>query len=305
VGRDPTVTNVRVFPLLEVSRGELTEIVGGEIARIEPITGGLTNTIHKVTRETGEVFGVKHYAGGRDWFDTELTTLTLLHGTLPVPEIVHVDDRRLAIVYRWIDGISLHELRKQGQHAAFASLAEPLGHVLAVIAKSDAVEPFELTSTLEKAYAQLAGGRARERLGAPLADALTKQLEAAEPDMAWGMVCLSHGDLGHRNVLVHNAGARWRINGIIDWETTTTGSPLFDVGSLFRYAERADAEFRTNFQRGYRDGGGELPPGWFMTSRLLDSIWLLDVLDDEPELPELHSDMRRLLTRLVADLEAR
>jgi hypothetical protein len=305
VGLDPTLTNVRVFPLLEVSRGELAEIVGGAIARIEPVDGGLTNTIHKVTRLSGETFGVKHYAGGRDWFDTELTTLTLLHGTLPVPEIVHVDERRLAIVYRWIDGISLHELRKQGEYRAFAQVAEPLGRVLAIIAKSDAVEPFELTPNLEKAYAQLHGGRARERLGGELADRLTKQLEAAEPDMAWGTVCLSHGDLGHRNVLVHNAGSRWRINGIIDWETTTTGSPLFDIGSVFRYADRHDAEFRERFHRGYRDGGGELPPGWFMTSRLLDSIWLLDVLDDDDDLPEVHSDMRRLLARLVADLEAR
>ena len=107
MGLDPTVTNVRVFPLLEVSREELADVVGGKVARIEPVDGGLTNTIHKVTRETGEAFGVKHYAGGRDWFDTELTTLTLLHGTLPVPEIVHVDDKRLAIVYRWIEGVTL------------------------------------------------------------------------------------------------------------------------------------------------------------------------------------------------------
>lgn len=305
MGLDPTVTNVRVFPLLEVSRGELAEIVGGTVVRVEPIDGGLTNTIHKVTRETGESFGVKHYAGGRDWFETELTTLTLLHGTLPVPEIVHADERRLALVYRWIEGVSLHELRKRGEHTPFASLAAPLGRVLAIIARSDATEPFELTSHLEKAYTQLAGGRARARLGGLLADALMKQLEVAEPDMAWGSVCLSHGDLGHRNVLVANAGSRWRINGIIDWETTTTGSPLFDVGSLFRYADRHDAGFREAFERGYRDGGGELPPGWFMTSRLLDSIWLVEVLDDAPELPEVHADMRRLLARLVADLEAR
>ena len=305
MGLDPTLTNVRVFPLLEVGREELAEIVGGAVAHIDPIDGGLTNTIHRVTRESGEVFGVKHYAGGRDWFDTELTTLTLLHGTLPVPEIVHVDDRRLAIVYRWIEGITLHELRKQGQHTAFASLAEPLGRVLYLLAKSDATEPFELTSLLEQAYRQLADGPARERLGMPLADALRKTLEAREPEMAWGSVCLSHGDLGHRNVLVHRSGERWRVNGIIDWETTTTGSPLFDVGSMFRYANRADAEFRAAFERGYRDAGGTLPDGWFFTARLLDAIFLIEVLADADDLPEIHADMRRLLTRLVADLEAR
>ena len=305
MGLDPTLTNVRVFPLLEVGRDELAEIVGGTVARIEPIDGGLTNTIHRVTRESGEVFGVKHYAGGRDWFDTERTTLTLLHGTLPVPEIVHVDDRRLAIVYRWIDGITLHELRKQGQHTAFASLAEPLGHVLYLLAKSDATEPFELTSLLEQAYRQLADGPGRERLGVPLADALRKALEAREPELAFGTVCLSHGDLGHRNVLVHRSGERWRVNGIIDWETTTTGSPLFDVGSLFRYANRADDDFRAAFERGYRDAGGTLPDGWFLTARLLDAIFLIEVLADTDDLPEIHADMRRLLTRLVADLEAR
>lgn len=305
MGLDPTVTNIRVFPLLEVGRDELAEIVGGAVARIEPVDGGLTNTIHRVTRETGEVFGVKHYAGGRDWFDTELTTLTLLHGTLPVPEIVHVDERRLAIVYRWIEGVTLHELRKQGQHTAFASLAEPLGRVLYMLAKGDATEPFDLTSLLDQTYGQLATGPARKRLGVPLADALRKAFEAREPQMAFGSVCLSHGDLGHRNVLVHRTGDRWRVNGIIDWETTTTGSPLFDIGSLFRYANRADADFRAAFERGYIDAGGELPDGWFLTSRLLDAIFLIEVLADEPDLPEVHEDMRRLLTRLVADLEAR
>jgi aminoglycoside phosphotransferase (APT) family kinase protein len=305
VGLDPTVTNVRVFPLLDVSREELANVVGGKVARIEPVDGGLTNTIHKVTRESGEVFGVKHYAGGRDWFDTELTTLTLLHGTLPVPEIVHVDDKKLAIVYRWIEGITLHELRKQGNKDAFSGLAEPLGRVLAMVSQSDAIEPFDLTSILEKTYAQLADGWAAKRMGRPLAEALRKELEAAEPAMAFGMVCLSHGDLGHRNVLVHHSGARWRINGIIDWETTTTGSPLFDIGSFFRYADRVDHGFRIAFEDGYRDAGGRLPEGWFLTSRLLDSIWLVDVLADDPELPEVHSDMRRLLARLVGDAQAR
>ena len=302
---DTVITDVRVFPLLSVSKEELEEAAGGPLKTIEPVAGGLTNTIHKVTTESGDVFGVKHYAGGKDWFDTELTTLTLLHGTLPVPDVVHADEKRLVIVDRWIDGVTLHDLRTQGEHEAFAPLAEPLGRVLAWLAKSDATEPFELTPILEQAYGQLTTGRARARMGTPMADGLRRAMEAAEPAMAFGSVCLSHGDLGHRNVLVHRAGDRWRVNGIIDWETTTTGSPLFDVGSLFRYGNRADADFRDAFERGYRDAGGTLPEGWFLTARLLDAIWLLEVLDDEPELPEIHADMRRLLTRLVADLEAR
>jgi aminoglycoside phosphotransferase (APT) family kinase protein len=300
---DTVITDVRVFPLLEVSREQLEDVAGAPLKTIEPVAGGLTNTIHKVTTHAGDIFGVKHYAGGRDWFDTELTTLTLLHGTLPVPDVIHADEQKLVIVYRWIEGITLHDLRKGGHSEAFKTLAEPLGRVLAWLAKSDATEPFELTAILEESYTRLTTGRARQRMGAPLADALRKLMEAAEPDMAWGSVCLAHGDLGHRNVLVYQAGDRWRVNGIIDWETTTTGSPLVDIGSLFRYSRRYDQVFAEAFARGYRDAGGDLPEGWLVASRLLDATWLVDMLDDPHQHhPRVFDDCRILVSNLVDEL---
>jgi aminoglycoside phosphotransferase (APT) family kinase protein len=299
---DTVITDVRVFPLIEVTREQLEDIAGAPVKSVEPVHGGLTNTIHKVTLENGDVYGIKHYAGGKEWFDTELTSLTLLHGTLPVPDVVHADEKRLVIVYRWIDGVTLHDLRKQGQLAPFSSLAEPLGRVLAWLAKSDATEPFELTQILEQSYAQLTSGRARARIGAPMADALRKAMEAAEPDMAWGSVCLSHGDLGHRNVLVFQAGDRWRINGIIDWETTTTGSPLVDIGSLFRYSRRYDQAFCDAFAIGYRDAGGELPDNWLLTSRLLDATWLVDMLDEETAHTAVFNDCKKLVVNLIDEL---
>jgi len=299
---DPTVTHARVFPLIDVSRDQLAEVVGGRIISAEPVEGGLTNTIHKVTTEANETFGVKHYAGGRDWFDTELTTLTLLHGTLPIPEVVHVDDARMVIVYRWIEGMTLLDLRRKGHKEAFAALAEPLGRVLAALATTDATEPFDLAPMLDASYVRLADGRARGRLGAPLADALRKQLEAAEPMMAWGAVCLSHGDLSHRNVLVAKRGAGWRINGIIDWETATTSSPLFDIGSLMRYGDRHDRAWLEAFERGYRDNGGDLPEGWNRWARLLDSLDLVELLDEEQGLQVLFDDCRTLIAKLVADV---
>jgi hypothetical protein len=299
---DPTVTQARVFPLIDVSRDQLATIVGGRIISAESVTGGLTNTIHKVITEDNETFGVKHYAGGREWFETELTTLTLLHRTLPVPELVHVDEDRHVIVYRWIEGMTLLELRRRGHKDGFAALAEPLGLALASLARTDATEPFDLTPALEAAYIRLVSGRARGRLGAPLADALRKHLEAAEPMMAWGAVCLSHGDLSHRNVLVAKRGAGWRINGIIDWETASTSSPLFDIGSLIRYSERHDSTWLGTFADGYRAGGGDLPGDWHLWARLLDSLDLVDLLGEEKGLDILFADCRTLIEKLVADV---
>jgi aminoglycoside phosphotransferase (APT) family kinase protein len=292
----------RVFPLIDVSREELVRLVGGPIKSIDRVDGGLTNTIHKVTREAGDVLAVKHYAGGKDAFEAELVTLTLLHGSLPVPDVVHADAEHQAIVYRWIEGITLNDCRK-AEGGAVASLAEPLGRLLAWLARTDATEPFELAAILDKTYRQLLDGRARQRLGAPLADALHKALEAAEPQLAWGTVCLVHGDLGGRNVLVQRAAPdRWRIAGVIDWEATSTGSPLLDIGSLFRYASRFDASFRAAFERGYREADGTLPDGWLLTARLLDATWLIDTLDEPREFPGVYADCRMLLAQLAKDV---
>jgi hypothetical protein len=88
---------------------------------------------------------------------------------------------------------------------------------------------------------------------------------------------------------------------VIDWETTTTGSPLVDIGSLFRYSKRYDEDFASAFERGYRDTGAQLPEGWLLTSRLLDATWLVDMLDDEKDLPQVYADCVRLVANLVAD----
>lgn len=291
----------RLFPLIEVAREELRALVGAPILAVSRVDGGLTNTIHRVTLESGDMLAVKHYAAGRDAFEAELVTLTLLHGTLPVPDVVHADADRQAIVYRWIDGITLNDCRQTARDTA-ASIADPLGRLMAWLARTDATEAYELTPILERTYRQLVDGRARRRLGAPLADAIRKAIEAAEPRLAWGTVCLVHGDLGGRNVLVQRAAPdRWRINGVIDWEATSTGSPLFDLGSLFRDTTRFDARFVAAFERGYREADGTLPDGWLLTARLLDATWLVDALDEPREFSGMYAACETLLATLAKD----
>ena len=254
---DPTVTHARVFPLIDVSRDQLAEVVGGRIISAEPVDGGLTNTIHKVVTEANETFGVKHYAGGRDWFETELTTLTLLHRTLPVPEVVHVDDERFVIVYRWIEGMTLLDLRRKGNKEG-VRVARRAARPRARVAREDRCDRAvrsDARCSRRATCGSPTGARARGwARRSPMR--CKRELEAAEPMMAWGAVCLSHGDLSHRNVIVARRGGGWRINGIIDWETATTSSPLFDIGSLFRYGERHDAAFlhalRARLSRGRR-----------------------------------------------------
>ena len=83
-----------------------------------------------------------------------------------------------------------------------------------------------------------------------------------------------------------------------------TGSPLVDIGSLFRYSKRYDRAFADAFATGYRDAGGALPDHWLKTSRLLDATWLVDMLnDDMDQHPAVFAGCRKLVANLLAGLD--
>jgi aminoglycoside phosphotransferase (APT) family kinase protein len=301
------VADPRVLPLLPVSRDVLEQIVGGRIARYAPVTGGLTNTMHRVVLPDGGVVAVRQHAGGAQAFRDELAMLERLAGRLPVPELVRIDPDRNAIVYRWIDGITLDECRREQPAAAFASLAGPLGRLLAWLAREPPRdgEHWDVGPVLAHARLQLREGRARARLGAGTADAVAEALEAWAGRLAWGAPCLSHGDIGGRNVIVQRVaadGERWRIAGVIDWEAASIASPLVDLGQLLRYAGRYDAAFLAELERAYREEGGELPGDWLRAARLLDATSIVDVLDEPRELPGVFADCRQLLARVLGEV---
>ncbi|HEU0031865.1 MAG TPA: aminoglycoside phosphotransferase family protein [Kofleriaceae bacterium] len=299
----------RIFPLLEVSHAELEALAGLPIRRVEPVHGGFTNTLHRVTVETGELLVVKHFAGGGQAYRDELRILRALGGLLPVPEIVRSDDAKHVIVYRWIEGTTLDECRRCESADAFGSLAGPLGRLLAWlgrVAPLDRDAHWTAGPLVARARVLLSDSRARHRMGDPLAQALLHAYDALGDRLAFGMPCLSHGDLGGRNILVQHAGGeRWRIGGIIDWEIAGTGSPLVDIGSLFRYAPRFEPAFVRAFAAGYREADGELPDDWYLLARLLDAVRMIDILDENRELPGVFADCRMLLAHLAHDLRTR
>lgn len=310
----------RIHPLLEVSRGDLEAVIGGGVAAVpiasfEPVKGGFSNTLHKVTLTTGEVLVVKHFALPESYRD-EVSAIRQLAGVLPVPELVGADDRRRAIAYRWIDGMPLEECFKRESRAAFASLAEPLGRFFAWMAGLEPVQPpppvgrnrrtnpvmllWDIAPIIAQAKERVASVRVRERMGEPLAKAIEHALDVGGPTLEWGKPCLAHHDIGGRNILVQPAERdRFRIIGVIDWESAGIGSPLVDIGSLFRHVEQFDAGFLEAFERGYREYGGTLPPDWNRRARLLDSARLLEMLDEPRELPGVFAECRHLLTRLA------
>jgi aminoglycoside phosphotransferase (APT) family kinase protein len=316
----------RCLPLVEVELDQIQALLspvlkGAAIAGVERVEGGLTNTLYRITPADGGVsLCLRIFAAGRLSWERELKILARVSTSLPVPEALLADCGgdfgHPYLVYKWIEGITLNECRKQTPPAALLSVAEPLGRLLADVASfsfaddlngapndiHEGQSPMEvLLSANEEA---LLHGMARKRLGAALANAMCSRLDASavhlrELEHAASLV---HGDLGGRNILVAPASAGgWRISGLIDWEVAFSGSLLWDVGSLFRYPRRYSETFRQRFERGYRDAGGALPEDWLRTARLLDATRLVATLNEERELPVVFAECRELIEAVVTE----
>jgi aminoglycoside phosphotransferase (APT) family kinase protein len=237
-----------------------------------------------------------------------------------VPQVLLADDGSHTIPYpsllfQWTDGLTLNAFRRAAHPSSLLLLAEPLGQLLAQVRRiafppalapgvHAAVPESSLDRLLATAEKRLRRGRARDRLGAGLADGLWHQLsrnagafEQPGPDG-----CLVHGDLDGRNILVaQNPAGAWHIAAVLDWEDAFSGWPLWDVGSLFRYPRRYSVAFRTSFADGYRGSGGHLPEAWWQASRLLDATRQIATLCEERDRPEVFTDCRELLETLLRD----
>jgi aminoglycoside phosphotransferase (APT) family kinase protein len=316
----------RSLPLVEIEFDQIQALLspalnGAAVASAERVGGGLVNTLYRVIpADGGPSLCLRIFASGELAWETEHKILARVSASLPVPEVLlagrgNSDFPYPYVVYLWIEGITLDDCRRQAPPAALLSLAEPLGRTLAGIARfsfavandsaSNTVRPMpppieELLLVNEE---MLLRGLPRKRLGAELADALWRLLEASAVSICAlnRDALLVHGDLGGRNILVAlTESGGWRVCGLIDWEFAFSGSALWDVGRMFRYSKRYSETFRRSFERGYRDAGGTLPEDWFRTARLLDSTRLVTILNETQELSLVFAECRELIEAMVA-----
>src|SRR5215813_3063437 len=201
----------RCLPLVEVDFDQIQALLspalnGAAIAGVDRIEGGLTNTLYRVTpADGGAALCLRIFAAGRLPWETERNVLARVSTSLPVPEVLLADCGNSDfsfpyLVYRWIEGITLNEFRRQAPPAALLSVAEPLGRLLAGVAsfsfaddlngEPNAVDsrPAPMDALLSVNEEMLLRGLARKRLGAELADGMWGRLEANA-----GRLCMLDG----------------------------------------------------------------------------------------------------------------
>lgn len=327
---DVTTADPRIRPLVTLDRPMIESmcapITGGRaLGDVAAMEGGLVNTLLRVTTTKGADYALRMSSPDPDdatWsarFEVEIDLLRRLSRSLPVPCPIVVDRTAFDfgvpyLIYPWIDGITLNDCRRNFGHVALPSLAEPIGRVIGSIASAiDVASELPLrrrivSDAIDAADGQLESALVHARLGTELAMAFREclarnrgVLEAADDAPS-----LVHGDFSGRNVIVRPVTSNdWVVSGVLDWETASIGSPLWDLGSLFRYARRYDADFRRAFERGYRAVGCELPDEWWYVARLLDATRLVATLAEDRELPHVFGDCRAILADLAASEAAR
>ena len=108
---------------------------------------------------------------------------------------------------------------------------------------------------------------------------------------------LVHADFDPANILVVEVEGEMEISGILDWEFSFSGSSLFDVANMLRYAHQMPLSYQEAFLRGLTSGGYSLPPPWHMIINLLNIGSLLDCL--KRSLPQKEPNRVRDIKELI------
>jgi aminoglycoside phosphotransferase (APT) family kinase protein len=230
----------------------------GDLQRAELIAGGRSNLTYRLDMVAGPVVlrrpPLGHVLPTAHDMTREYRVLSALTGTdvpVPAPIAICADADVIGAPFylmQYVDGLALRTPEDGAQLTAAqaAQLSEALAGMLASIhaVDTDAVglsgfgrPDGYLARQLARWQRQWQLSTAREMPGY---DQLVERLTASLPSSAEGT--LVHGDFRLDNTLV-TLGARPAIAAVVDWEMSTLGDPLADLGlTLCYWAEAGDAQ---------------------------------------------------------------
>ncbi|KTD64288.1 phosphotransferase family protein [Legionella spiritensis] len=284
------------------------------------ISGGCANLNYKIDLENEEFpYILRIYLRDKNAAFREKNLASLLKNTVPVPLIYRVDDYdnyRFAVT-RYMSGISLRDLLLGKEPYDLQTIMFDAGAMLAKIQnhrflKAGFFNPeLEIVKTPSQfdlmAFAKecMQHENTINLLKTDLlarADSCLSTFKDCFPDEK--MCSLVHGDFDPANILVTRENGQWFVAGILDWEFSFSGSPLWDVANMLRYAHEMPAEFEDFFLKGLKTGY-HLPPDWRISIHLLNLLSLLDCLvrSSLETTPNRCQDIHALIAHIITQLE--
>ncbi|MFE0648737.1 phosphotransferase family protein [Streptomyces sp. NPDC059534] len=307
---------------------------GAQLHQVDPLPGGFTNDMAMLTVQRPDAAGAERYVLRRyrpDCSRVPRNTCAVEVAVLgqaaarvvPVTTVVAADPQgrttgRPTLLYRFVEGTPLSQVLADGPAGDEArALGQAVGAVLARISRVRLPRPGvfgdsslvpapegaaplgDLPGFVDRCLVTAAPGGPLSGTDSAVLRALARRGPPALAAVA-GERSLVHGDFNPKNVLVRRCGGQWAVAAVLDWELAFSGSPLFDVGNMLRFAHEYPPAFASGFVDGFRGGNGRLPADWLRLSRTLDLFALADILTAPPD-HAYFARARTALRRSAAD----
>lgn len=294
-----------------------------ELLSYQLIFGGCANLNYKVQVKSGgdEVpYLLRIYLRDSIAAFREKNLAILLKQTVPIPNIYFIGeyDHYHFSIAQYISGVTLRDLLLGNEPYDLQTLMFDVGVMLAQIQNHrflksgffnpdlKVIKPASQSDLLAFATECMRHENAINVLQPNLLDRIRYCLSTLKhcfPDEKESL--LVHGDFDPANILVERQNGQWRITGILDWEFSFSGSPLWDVANMLRYAHEMPTAFEDFFIQGLKTGYN-LPPNWHISIHLLNLLSLLDCLvrSSVQNEPNRCQDIRALIVRIITQLES-
>lgn len=290
-----------------------------QLTSFELIAGGCANLNYKIQlRHEDHPLILRVYLRDKDAADREQKLAALIKETVPAPlthYIGELEGHHFAIT-EFIPGISLRDLLlKCAPHDLSAPMSE-VGMILSKITahefpkagflnKELEVVPYESSDVIKFAQDCLNDKTVLSVLSPEVVAEIKKAIDQhASLFPNSDEKHLVHGDFDPANILVDKINGSWVVTGILDWEFAFSGSYLWDVANMLRYAHKMPPEFQNSFIEALQKNGIKLPAHWCTTIHLLNLSSLLDLLkrSDPKDHPHRCADIRELINHILSKL---
>ncbi|GAA2567102.1 hypothetical protein GCM10010435_45910 [Winogradskya consettensis] len=268
---------------------DIAAALGSPVVSTSVLAGGFSHETCLLTLADGQV--VARFGGGDPVIEAAVMTAARPH--VPVPEVLLVTPA--AMVLEFVDGLVLSQVHDLDRRQATALGAE-VGRVVAGVSvvtfdRRGFFKDGNLTVREEQPWSQQLVAVAEGCMAAVPEDRLDD-----ETRRAWVKLCathapalegidghtrLVHADINPKNILVSRAGGGWRVNALLDWEFSYSGSPYADAANMARFS----AEHPDGFLDGFRAGFAEHQPAdlplvddWAHVGNVLDMFALSDLV---------------------------
>jgi len=278
----------------------IAEVLDRPVVEVRPLAGGFSHETCLLTLKGDERVVVR--LGGPD-LGIEAAVMDLARAHVPVPQVLSVvpsasDATRPAMVLEYVTGTPLSDvLAAAGDEAnGMAELGAEVGRVMAGMGAVTFGRPGFFTNRNLAVGEMPPWSRQLPEMAATCMDATPSERLDPATRQAWSALCaahapaltaidaqarLVHADANPKNILVTRVGRGWRVDAVLDWEFSFSGSPYADAANMTRFSGDYPSRFTDGFREGFADhqpAGLPRPADWAYLGRVLDMFALSDLV---------------------------